>query len=232
MNFIIGWLAFSFIFMVGAPNAVHVSNILADSGAAVSGIEAGDKFVDFSTAAELTDFIKSQTGQSISFNIDRYGEKISISVMPKEIEGVSRIGVELIESGLPKQNVWQSLGSGFLFAQKFSWKILSALFGMFSRGDFSASSGPVGIFNAVSIAKDMGIPYFLQLLGAVSLNLMIINILPLPALDGGHLLFLIVEKIRRKPVSVKVQTAINSTSFVLLLILMFVVTMRDIIRLF
>jgi regulator of sigma E protease len=74
--------------------------------------------------------------------------------------------------------------------------------------------------------------YFLQLLGVVSLNLMVINILPLPALDGGHLLFLIIEKIRRKPISFKVQSTINSTSFILLLILMFVVTIRDVIKLF
>jgi regulator of sigma E protease len=78
----------------------------------------------------------------------------------------------------------------------------------------------------------MGLAYFLQLMGVVSLNLMIINILPLPALDGGHLLFLAIEKIRRRPVSIKAQSAINSTSFVLLLILMFVVTIRDIINLF
>jgi len=232
MNFLIGWVAFVFIFMIGAPRAVYVSNVLPDSPAGVSGIKPGDRFVDFRTVGELTDFVKARAGQNISFNIDRYGEKISASSTPEVIDGTVRIGVELLESGFDKQNVFRSIGSGFVSAADMSWRILSALFGMFSKGDFSSSSGPVGIFNAVSVAKDMGLVYFLQLLGVVSLNLMVINILPLPALDGGHLLFLIIEKIRRKPISFKVQSTINSTSFILLLILMFVVTIRDVIKLF
>ena len=232
MNFLIGWLAFSFIFMMGVPKAVYVSGLVADSPAAVSGIKAGDRLVDFENVDQLTSFVQSHADENISWNIDRYGEKISVVAAPRVMDGVARIGVELIESGFPKQGLFQSLGSGFLTTGQFTGKIFSALAGMFRHGDFSSSSGPVGIFNAVSIAKDMGLAYFLQLMGVVSLNLMIINILPLPALDGGHLLFLAIEKIRRKPISIKAQSAINSTSFILLLILMFVVTIRDVINLF
>lgn len=232
VNFIIGWVAFSFIFMMGVPKAVYVSGLVADGSAAVSGIETGDRLVDFDSVDELTEFIKSHPEEDISWNIDRYGENIVIVAAPRVMDGVPRIGVELIESGFPKQGFFKSIGSGFLTAGQFAGKIFSALAGMFRHGDFSSSSGPISIFNAVSVAKDMGLAYFLQLMGIVSLNLMVINILPLPALDGGHLLFLAIEKIRRKPIGIKAQSAINSTSFILLLILMFVVTIRDIIRLF
>ncbi|MDD4931048.1 MAG: M50 family metallopeptidase [Candidatus Colwellbacteria bacterium] len=233
MNFFLAWLAFSFIFLVGVPKALYVSGTISGSPAESSGLKAGDRFIDFNTVSDLTDFIGDNPGKEVSLTVDRYGDKVSVKAIPEIKNGAeARIGVELIESGFPKQNFFVAMWSGFLTSCDFIWKILSALFGMFRHGDFSSSSGPVGIFTAVSVAKDMGVAFFLQLLGVVSLNLMVINAFPLPALDGGHIVFLIIEKIRRKPISLKVQSAINSTSFVLLLILMFVVTIKDVIGLF
>ena len=93
-------------------------------------------------------------------------------------------------------------------------------------------SGPVGIFNAVSIYSKHGFVNLFSLLCLICINVGFINILPLPAFDGGHILFLIIEKIRGKEVSPKVQNTINNVGFILLMILMVIVTYGDISRLF
>ncbi|MDD5099293.1 MAG: M50 family metallopeptidase, partial [Candidatus Colwellbacteria bacterium] len=232
VNFIIGWIAFSLIYAIGASPAVYVSGIDPESSAASAGIKAGDRFTDFNKIDDLVEFIKNHPGEEVSWNIDRYGEKIAVIAEPRTTDEGVRLGVELIESGFEKQGILAALSSGFTAAIRFTGKIISSFAYMFRHGDFSSSSGPIGVWNAVAIAKDMGAVYIFQLLGVVSLNLMVINFLPLPALDGGHILFLTIEKIRRKPISSKVQSSINSVSFILLLILMFIVTIRDIIRLF
>jgi regulator of sigma E protease len=118
--------------------------------------------------------------------------------------------VELVESGFPREGFFQSFWSGLKAAWSFVVRIVQAFASMFSRADFTGSTGPIGIFSAVQVAKDMGIVYFLQLMGVVSLNLMIVNFFPLPALDGGHVMFIVIEKIRRKPISKKMIIGLNS----------------------
>jgi regulator of sigma E protease len=232
MNFFIAWLAFSVIFMIGAPQGVYIGGVIADSPAAESGIKSGDRLSGFTSITEVVDFIGSKADESIVLEVERSGKNISVEVIPRENDGVGRIGVELVESGFERVGFFKGLGSGLSSAWGFTGRIVNAFISMFRHAEFGNSTGPIGIFSAVSVAKDMGLPYFLQLLGIVSLNLMVVNILPLPALDGGHLLFLFIEKIRRKALSKKTMATINSVSFALLLVLMFVVTIRDILRLF
>ncbi|MDD4818795.1 MAG: M50 family metallopeptidase [Candidatus Colwellbacteria bacterium] len=232
MNFLIGWVAFSIIFMVGAPKGVYIGAVLEDSPAEAAGIIKGDKLVGFESIAPVIDFISPNIGEEVSLNLERKGKVLSVNIIPEESEGIGRIGVELIESGFPREGFFKGIASGFTATTSFTGRIVGAFISMFKYREFSGGTGPIGIFSAVSVAKDMGLVYFLQLLGVVSLNLMIINIFPLPALDGGHILFVLIEKLRGKPLSKKVISKVNSASFALLLLLMFVVTIRDILRLF
>ncbi|MFA5052539.1 MAG: M50 family metallopeptidase [Parcubacteria group bacterium] len=232
MNFVLAWFAFSVIFMVGTPKGVYISAVLENSPAAEAGLKSGDKLNDFDSITPLVDLIGKSTGSELALKVEREGKISEVRVIPTEGENGGRIGVELVESGFPRENFFKSLVSGAKSAGAFSLRIVNAFISMFRHGDFTGSTGPVGIFSAVQVAKDMGLPYFLQLLGVVSLNLMIVNIFPLPALDGGRLLFLLVEKIRKKPLNKKIISVVNSVSYALLLLLMFIVTIRDIIRLF
>lgn len=96
----------------------------------------------------------------------------------------------------------------------------------------SSLSGPVGIFNVVGESAEAGFINLVYLTGFISLNVGFMNLLPIPALDGGRILFLIIEKIKGKEVNPKVENIIHSTGLVLLMILMVVVTLNDVIKLF
>ena len=93
-----------------------------------------------------------------------------------------------------------------------------------------AVSGPVGIFTMVGDSRSLGLGYLLQLAGLLSVNLAILNFLPIPALDGGRVLFLGIEKIRGKKVSPKWENAAHAIGFALLIFLMILVTFKDISR--
>jgi len=92
--------------------------------------------------------------------------------------------------------------------------------------------GPVYIFNLTGQAAQLGFIYILQFTAILSINLAIINILPFPALDGGRLLFLAIEKIKGSPVSQKIEGIAHTAGFIFLILLMIAITWRDIIRVF
>jgi len=232
MNFLIAWVAFSIIFMIGTPKGVYIGGVLKDSPAEEAGLKSGDELLGFDSITPLISLINSNSGNEIVFEVDRRGEILSVGIVPEDDGGIGKIGVELIESGFPREGFFQSFWSGLKAVGSFIARIIGAFSSMFRRGDFTGSTGPIGIFSAVQVAKDMGLVYFLQLMGVVSLNLMIVNFFPLPALDGGHIMFLLAEKIRGKPISKKVISRVNSICYGALLLLMFIITIRDIIKLF
>ena len=96
----------------------------------------------------------------------------------------------------------------------------------------SSMSGPVGIFKVVGESARTGFINLVYLVGFISLNVGFMNLLPIPALDGGRILFLIIEKIKGNKVDVKVENTIHTIGFALLMILMLVITVKDIIKLF
>ena len=93
-------------------------------------------------------------------------------------------------------------------------------------------SGPIGIYQVVGQASKLGFVSVLSLIALLNINVGFINILPLPAFDGGHALFLIIEKIKGSPMNPKVENTIHNIFFILLMILMLYVTLNDILRLF
>jgi len=92
--------------------------------------------------------------------------------------------------------------------------------------------GPVGIFGLFTQVSQLGVNYFLQFIAIIAIYIALFNILPIPALDGGKLLFLGIEKVRKKPVSQKVEQSITGIFFALLIALMIWVTIKDIMRIF
>ena len=93
-------------------------------------------------------------------------------------------------------------------------------------------SGPVGIYNVVGEQSKQGFQNVIYLAGYISINVGFVNLIPFPAFDGGRALFLIIEKIRKKPISQKTENTIHSIGFALLMLLIVVITINDIIRLF
>ena len=99
------------------------------------------------------------------------------------------------------------------------------------RANLDAVTGPLGIASLVGEARVLGMTYLLSFTAFISVNLAVINLLPVPALDGGRLLFLFIEAIIRRPIPSKFTRAMNSAGFVLLIFFMLFITYRDIVRL-
>ena len=107
------------------------------------------------------------------------------------------------------------------------------LFSFFTQGRvLEGFVGPIGIFGVANQAAGLGAVYLMQLIGLISLNLFILNILPFPALDGGRMFFILLEKIKGKPLSPNFERSANAIGFLVLLFLMIAVTVRDLIKLF
>ncbi len=145
------------------------------------------------------------------------------------------MGIVLVETGLMKQNILNSLIEGFKTSVEVIKAIFVAIFNLIIKAFIGKASleqiaGPVGIVKITSQAESLGFVYLLQLLALISLNLAVINILPFPALDGGRLLFLLIEKIKGSPLPVKFERYANAIGMVLLLFLMAVITIKDIIK--
>ena len=96
----------------------------------------------------------------------------------------------------------------------------------------NALSGPVGIYGVVGDSISMGISQLIYIVAFLSINVGFINILPFPAFDGGRVLFMIIEKIKRSPVDAKIENAFHTIGFILLILLMLYITFQDILRLF
>jgi regulator of sigma E protease len=131
---------------------------------------------------------------------------------------------------------YEALYVGAMTTASLTWATATGIFDFFKnvfvgQADFSQISGPVGIVSIVGDAAALGIVHLISLVALISINLAVINLLPLPALDGGRLFFIIIEAIKRSPIKPAVANTINGIGFVLLILLMVVVTYHDIIKL-
>ncbi|MBI1839104.1 MAG: site-2 protease family protein [Candidatus Colwellbacteria bacterium] len=239
MNFLIGWLAISAVFMIGTPQSVFVGQVQSGSPASLAGIVSGDRLVEFKMITDFTSFIDSNRGQNIALKITRNNEEININVTPRTNPptGEGPLGVSLIDGGVPKQSFFRALYDGLktsasIIAVIFA-SIFSLIISLFSGnwGLASTVSGPVGIFAFLGTATSLGIVYLFQILGLISLNLAAMNVIPFPALDGGRLFFVIYEKISGGRLSERFESLSHAIGFAILVSLMIAVTIKDIMKL-
>ncbi len=236
MNFILGWWLMSVIFMVGTPRVVMIAEVLADSPAATAGILAQDQIKGFGKASDFVALINQSRGKEINFSVLRNGQEIAITATPR-VSGEGALGVAVVDAGIEKLSILAALWEGLRAAVSIVVGIVVAfanlLWGLVTQGrlliDFV---GPVGIFGVASQAGSMGFVYLIQLLALISLNLAVLNILPFPALDGGRFLFILIEKIKGSPLRPEFERSANAVGFLLLLLLVISVTIRDVVRLF
>ncbi len=260
-NFLFAWLLISIGFMsglpssVGTPTAGTISNphvviteIVKDSPAEKAGLQVGDKIVSLKSSDEkvenltitgVQDFIESHGDDAVEVGLERGEENKILTVVPKGgvVEGKSAIGVSMDMIGILKLSFFQAFYEGGKLAVYIVKNVAVGL-GTFIwdavtlKAHFSQVTGPIGIVSLVGSAQKLGFIYLLSLAAFISLNLSVINLLPFPALDGGRLLFVLIESIKRSPINPKVANMINSIGFAVLIILMLVVTLHDIVKLF
>ncbi len=239
MNLIIGWLAISAVFMIGVQPSVFIGNVSSGSPADIVGLKQGDRLGDFKNIEEFIAYVETNRGNDVVLNVTRGTENLAINVTPRldPPAGEGPLGVSLIDGGIEQRGFFSALYEGakasinilvFIFVSLFS--LVSSLF-IGQWGVAAGVTGPVGIFSFLDVAGKLGVVYLLQILGLISLNLAAINVIPFPALDGGRLLFIIYEKLSGGRLNQKFEAATHMIGFVILLLLMLAVTIKDIINL-
>lgn len=248
MNIVLGWLVLSAVFMIGAPEHLAVAEVASDSPAAVAGLKGGDFILEVRGAGMvLQDPIASENlinlvsgpalGQEIELKLQRGSDVFDVALVGRTSppQGEGPLGVVLVTVGFPPTAFFQALVEGAKATVVTLGAVVVAFVNFFAtvfvnQEVLESVAGPVGIFALASQVGSLGAVYFLQLMALISLNLAILNLIPFPALDGGRFLFLLFERIKGSPVSPRLQTVVNSFGFVILIVLMVLVTIRDIGR--
>ena len=243
-NFIFAFLVlFAIGLAVGAPNMDPIiSEATAGLPAAVAGVESGDKVLSINNqkVTYVDDIMLYLTVEDLSKPVSIKVEKqdqtiITYKIIPEKqkINDEEKYIVGISFNKVTKRGFFKSIEYGLkqeaaLLKQMFV--VLKSLFtGKMSMGQLS---GPVGIYGVVGDMKKQGSVALFSLLALLSINVGIINLLPFPAFDGGRILFIIIERIKGKPISSKVENTVHSIGFILLMLLMLFVTFQDIINLF
>lgn len=233
MNFLLAIVVFSIaIYGIGIPTT-EIESVIDDSPAYLSELKQGDTIkaingIKVDTWDQIVEFISnSDVNEEITMEIEREGNIEEILMKPIKEEGRSIIGIVPAK----EKSLIGSIKLGFI--QTFA--MLMAMFqfiGMILTGNTGslALSGPVGVIEQIGNAAKLGIYDLLMLLGFISVNLGFFNLLPIPALDGGRIFFLLIEGIRGKKMDPNKEGFVHFIGLVLLLSLMIFVTYKDIIR--
>src|SRR3989344_2226333 len=236
----------------GSQNAkdpkVQIIQIVPNSPAALAKIEVLDEIIGFNlggqnfetkTIEKIQNFINSHKGQQLTVLVRRGKELVEKEVVPRvnppENEGA--LGISMALTGVIKYPWHEAVYRG---GQQTGILLINTVYayGNIIKKVFLTGypgielSGPIGIAKFTGQAARIGFAYLIQLTAILSINLAILNIIPFPALDGGRLLFIIVEKFKGSPIPRKVENLANSLGFALLILLMIYVTTKDVIRFF
>ncbi|ANU10552.1 zinc metalloprotease Lmo1318 [Planococcus antarcticus DSM 14505] len=241
-NFILAFLIFTAIGMMqGVPTFEPIiTEVTEESPASEAGMQDGDLVTEIegnsiATWDELVESVQNNAGNPLEFNIERDGQSLDFTITPEiseqSTEEIGVIGV-LYQSPVEKD----FLGSFAYGAEQtiFWFKEIFRLLGMLVTGQFTidALSGPVGIYKTTEEVAKYGFFTLMSWAGMLSINLGIMNLLPLPALDGGRLMFFILEAVRGKPVDRQKEGMVHFVGIMLLMLLMIVVTWNDIQKYF
>lgn len=260
-NFILAWILFSFGFMFGLPTSVGstkdyeikdvnlvVVSVAHDSPAEKAGLKTGDKIVFIKSGDLSTTFISPETVKSfvansgkdgIEITYQRGGNSTDVVLVPEKSEVDSKpvIGIAMDQIGIVKLPFFQAFKEGMVFTWSVTKGTVVGLYnliadGLRGQGSFAGVAGPVGLVGIVGDASQFGFAYLLSFTALISINLAVINIIPFPALDGGRLFFLLIEKIKGSRISPKIANTANIIGFGILIILMLWVTYHDVVKLF
>jgi len=240
MNFVLAFLIFLLIGLFqGVPvNEPKLGKITEDGAARQAGLLEGDivQSIDgeeVSSWVDVVEIIRMHPNEELTFRIDRNGEVIDVPVTPneREMDG-EKIGLVGVYNPVEKSPL-KVLTYGA--TETYHWtKQIIILLGKLVTGQFSIDmlSGPVGIYVSTEEVAKSGIFYLMKWAALLSINLGIMNLLPIPALDGGRLLFFGIEALRGKPLDPHKEGMVHFIGFALLMLLMLVVTWNDIQRFF
>lgn len=239
-NFILAFVVFVLIGLSqGIPSSKPIiENVIENGPAGTAGLQAGDVVVEMAGEKiveweDLASIVQQSPGETISVTVERNGQPVTLDVTPAVIEQDGETYGQMGVMRLMERNPMQAVVFGA--EQTYDWTVkIFELLGMLITGQFSidALSGPVGIYKATEVVAQHGIFNLMNWAAILSINLGIMNLLPLPALDGGRLLFFAFEALRGKPIDRQKEGVVHFVGIMLLMVLMVVVTWNDIQRFF
>lgn len=260
MNVLLAWFLFSFVFALGVPTFVSeqeattdsrliVSDVLEDTpaanadiprGAVILSVQAGSDYDRILYPSSFSAFVEDHEGIPIDITYRFDGEEHKTVVTPnthvlegnakQPAVGVALALVETVRSPIHKA-IYDGLTTTLSGLRDITVGLARLLFDTIrGQADFSQIAGPVGIVGLVGQAAEFGFASLLMFSAFISLNLAVINLLPFPALDGGRLLFVLIEAVIRRPINPVWASRLNLAGFALLMVLMVLVTYNDILR--
>lgn len=244
MNFIFALLIF-IVMMSFSTTEIGISGVQKDSPAYIAGLEAGDIIksingIDIKTDTQVQDLISKSEGQEIAITVNRKNEEKTLEIKPEKTlikeTGEERflVGVTMGQTLNGDLSVNEfSLARGFKLGGNFFNNVTKQtfqVFGMLFSGELGLSnlSGPIGVVNEIGKATTMGLSSVLFMLAFININIGIFNLIPFPALDGGRAVFILIEMITGKVVPKEIEAKIHLVGIILLLLLIVVVSFKDI----
>lgn len=250
-NFLLGWVVVTYLFIQGVPvptNSVIIEKVVQGSPAKNAGISEKDKiigFVDgaetrlFGTTDEFMTFVSKNKGKQITLQVrDSKGGTKNVAITPRmnPPKGEGSLGIVLTPYEMKKYVWYKAPVYGLIESVTITATIVRELgltiFRLITLQPQQVDvAGPVGIAKITGQAVEFGVSAVLQLLGLLSLNLAVINILPFPALDGGRLAFVLYETATRRKINPNIEKRLNMAGFAILLSLIVLITIHDIAKL-
>jgi len=228
---------------------VTITSVSSESPAHVEDFRVGDVIVrlkniqrgisrDITILDELQNFTKENAGQELTVSIRRGKNILEKNIVPRSNppEGEGPMGISIALIGIVKTPWYKAPLKGAETVYSVALLIAGGFYVLarefVSTGSVPAEiAGPVGIAALSGQSAELGLFYFINFIAAISMNLAFLNVLPIPALDGGRLLFLVIEKIKGSRVDQKIEYALHGAFFVILILLIVLITYRDVARL-
>lgn len=255
MNLILAWVLFSVAAAIGLPHIsedesggapISILAVMPGSPAEQAGLKLGDHVLEMRSAegslriekeADVREFAEAWRGEEVMLVIRRQGEIREFTAVPRvQIpEGEGPLGVVLGRLVIERSPWYLAPVAGIESLVRSTAAIAVGLgtvvADLITEGRAPAGvSGPIGILLFAQDSRALGIAYFLQFVGLLSVNLAILNFLPIPALDGGRIFFLLLEKLKGGRINPRVEQAAHLVGFILLVLLMLAVTYQDLAR--
>lgn len=248
-NLILAWFIYWGMFAANGQIVMLpvAGAVQADSPAAQAGVMPQDRFTSINGVAinawsDIPELVQASNGTPLALSIDRQGQEVALTITPRQQPGKSIFGEDIKRwvIGVEYSGAYEQIPLGFLSSARAGFiecanmtdLIVQSLVKLVEGAvPLDSVGGPISIVKMVSDQAEHGISPVLMLAAFISINLFLLNLLPIPVLDGGHILFLCLEMVSRRKVPARVQEVTTSFGFFLLLLLMGLVIFNDIIRL-
>lgn len=228
---------------------VQIIEVAPESPAQLAGLSVFDEILGFkfqggelvsiAHPTDVQDFVNAHVGQTVTMVIARNGDVLEPEVVLRKEPppGQGPLGIGLALTGVVRypwyQAIWRGIADAGILTVNTGLGYAALLGSLITKGKLIADvSGPIGIARMTGQAAQIGFSYLIQFVAMISINLAVLNVIPFPALDGGRAALLLAEKAKGRPLSRRTEGTINAVGFMVLIVLMILITARDISKLF